>query len=218
MLKVVLLVAAIAAMAVPAHAQLPKPLPFAVVDVRGFYGGLGQDPATAAGLVVLNPAQPVEATDLPKRGPGGVIGLHLYVLRKKNIALGIGGEGVLTQGRATEKDSTGQPTGLVVTQRLQGTSGMVSLNFGHRDGWSYVSAGMGPLAFYSYTGSLRPTEQPPFQMTINLGAGARWFATSHVAFGFDLRFYQTEPQEATPAYPPRQRTQLRVLSGGISIR
>jgi hypothetical protein len=208
--------AAIIAFAVPAHAQLPKPLPVAVVDVRGFYGGLGQDPITAAGLAEILAPTPVTIANFPKRAPGGVIGVHLYLLRKKNIALGIGGEGVLTQGRAIEKDADGEPTGLVVRQRLQGTSGQVSLNFGHRNGWSYLSAGMGPVAFYSYGGNLRPTERPPFQMTINLGAGARWFATEHVAFCFDLRFYQTAA--GSTVIPSAATDAIARVVAGIAIR
>jgi hypothetical protein len=99
-----------------------------------------------------------------------------------------------------------------------GLSGMVSLNFGHRDGWSYVSAGMGPLSFATFQGEQAPALRPPVQMTINLGAGARWFITRHVAFCFDLRFYQTEPEVTTDFYPPRQRTQLRVLSAGVAFK
>ena len=210
----------------PVAAQLPKPLPAVVVDVRGFYGGLGQDPVTANALGDLLSSETAEKdvlpAALPNRAPGGVIGLHVYPLRRK-ITLGVGAEAVLTQGRSVEKEitpvsPTPMPTGFVYRQRLQGISGQVSLNFGHRDGWSYVSAGMGPLAFYTYQGDLRPAESPPFQMTINMGGGARWFAWNRVAFCFDVRFYQTEPEITTAAYPGRQRKQLRVISAGISLR
>jgi hypothetical protein len=33
-----------------------------------------------------------------------------------------------------------------------------------------------------------------------------------------MRFYQTTPQSATTAFPSRQRTQLLIMSAGISIR
>jgi hypothetical protein len=213
----VLLVATIAAFATPARAQLPKPLPVAVIDVRGFYSGLGQDPTTAAGLSEIG--QPVAATDLPRRGLGGVVGVHWYLLRKKNIAVGIGGEAMLARGHAQQKDeTTGEPVGLPITQRFQGTAGLLSLNFGHRDGWSYVSAGMGPLTFNTYQGEQPPAAAPPFKMTIHLAAGARWFASRHFAFCFDLHFYQTKPEIATESYPGRDRANIRVLSAGIAIR
>jgi hypothetical protein len=204
----------------PAAAQLPKPIPAVVFDIRGFYGGLGQDPVTAKELGDILSIVPGEKVilpaSLPNRAPGGVIGLHVYPLRRK-ITFGLGAEAVLTQGRSVEEDAIG-PTGFIYRQRLQGVSGQMSLNFGHRDGWSYLSAGMGPLAFYTYQGDLRPAEPPPFQMTINMGGGARWFAWGHVAFCFDVRFYQTEPEVPTAGYPGRQRKQLRVISAGLSLR
>jgi len=193
-----------------ADAQQPQKLPAVVFDLRGFYSGLGQDPITAGGIG-LPPAS------LPKRGLGGVAGLHVYPLRKK-VSLGLGGEAVLARGTAQEKDEMGQPLNPPVHQQLMGLSGGVSLNFGHRDGWSYLTAGIGPMSFGTYVGDEAPDERPPVQMTINLGGGARWFIGRHVAFSFDLRFYQTEPEVETASYPARQRSQLRVLSAGISIR
>jgi hypothetical protein len=70
MLRTPVFLAIIVVLAVPAHAQLPKPLPFAVVDVR-FYGGLGQDPTTVSGPRRSVPT-PVTAANLPNRAPGGV--------------------------------------------------------------------------------------------------------------------------------------------------
>jgi hypothetical protein len=208
-MRVVLLaVTMLAGVAADAGAQLPRPIPWFVVDVRGFYSGLGQDPVTAADLGIA-------PTMLPARGLGGVVGAHVFVFRGRNIALGLGGEGVIARGRAhsDEDDATGQ----AFQQRLRGVSGVVSLNFGYRDGWSYVSAGIGPLSFATVVVGEEPADGPPSQSTINLGAGARWFASRHVAFCFDLRFYQTEPELRT-AYPGRQRTQIKVFSAGIAIR
>jgi hypothetical protein len=208
-----------------ASAQQREPLPVMVVDIRGFYTGLGQDPITAAGLLPL----PVDPTQLPTRGLGGVGGVHFYPLRWRRLALGLGGEGVLVRARAEtlpddgdddnddDEAVPGEPLP-IVNQRMMGLTGIVSLNFGHRDGWSYVSAGMGPLSLGTYRGDEAPPIRPPMKMTIVLAAGARWFAWRHVAFGFDLRFYQTRPQDATVFYPARQRANLRVLSAGVSFR
>jgi hypothetical protein len=55
-------------------------------------------------------------------------------------------------------------------------------------------------------------------MTINMGGGARWFFTPHVAIGFDVRFYLTRPEDIVEPYPGRQRTRLLILSGGLSFK
>lgn len=196
-----------------AHAQDDKrPIgPFAF-DLRGFYSGLGQDPVTAASLNV-------DKTTLPTRALGGVAGLHLYLVRRSSFAFGIGAEGVLARGHKQEKDAeTGDLIGLPITQRFRGIAPQISLNFGHRQGWSYLSAGMGPLAFSTYQGPNAPGDPPPVKSTINMGAGARWFNTQHLAFAFDLRFYLTRPMEQTVSYPGRQRAKIMVLSAGIAIK
>jgi hypothetical protein len=213
-----LLTTLLVAAAAPVAAQTRRPLPAVVADVRGFYSGLGRDAVTAEGLSVPSSA-------LPARGFGGVAGVHVYPFRGRTMALGFGGELVLARGRAVpeldedDEDDEDDPATarLPINQQIRGFSGTVSLNFGHRDGWSYVSGGMGPLSFATYAGDRRPPDAP-VQMTINFGAGARWFAWRHFAFTFDLRYYQTEPEVATSSYPGRQRQSLRVLSAGVSIR
>ncbi|MEO8483508.1 MAG: hypothetical protein ABI634_14945 [Acidobacteriota bacterium] len=196
-----------------AHAQDDKrPIGHVAFDLRGFYSGLGQDPITATNL-------DVDAATLPTRALGGIAGIHVYVIRRSSFALGLGAEGVLARGRRQEKDAeTGAPVGLPITQRFRSLAPQISLNFGHRQGWSYLSAGMGPLAFSTYLGPNAPGDPPPVKSTINMGAGARWFSTQHVAFAFDLRFYLTRPIEETVLYPGRQRARIMVLSAGIAIK
>lgn len=208
-----LLVLGLVATAAPvAHAQVQQPISPYVIDLRGFYSGLGQDLTTAANLGV-------PAINLPKRGLGGVLGLHVYPLRKKTFALGLGGEFLLARGRAQEKDATtGDPVGLPIEQRVVSLSPQISLNFGHRGGWSYLTAGMGRLSFETFQGTIAPADTPPKKNTINMGGGARWFATSHVAFMFDVRYYLTRPEEIIGPFPGRARNRLRILSAGIAIR
>lgn len=208
-------VAALLTWTTPARAQFAGPLPVVVFDIRGFYSGLGQDPTTAQSVGTDG----VAATILPKRGLGGVAGLNFYLLRGRKVAIGLGAEGLLARGTSQPKDSEGAALGAPVTQKLRGLSGVLSLNFGHRDGWSYVSAGMGPLEFSTprYPG-VPTTTLPPTQMTLNMGGGARWFPKKHIAFGFDFRIYQTQPEVATIDYAGRQRAKLTVLSAGISIK
>lgn len=194
-----------------AHAQPVRPIPPVVVDLRGFYSGLGQDPVTAAGLAL-------QPEDLPGRGLGGIVGVHVYPLRRVGFAFGLGGEAVLARGEAVRVDADGVEVGPPVGQRLRSLSGQLSLNFGRRNGWSYLSAGIGPTSFATFLGSEPPDEPAPRRSTINMGGGARWFSTSHVAFAFDVRFHLTRPEPSTPDYPARQRTRLLILSAGISLR
>ncbi len=208
----VLLVSLLLASAAPALAQQPKPLKPFVFDLRGFYSSLGQDSVTAEQLGV-------SAASMPGRGPGGVAGLHLYPLRRASFALGLGVEGVLARTRKQDKDATtGDPVGLPITQRMRGFAPQLSLNFGHREGWSYLSAGMGSLSLSTYQGPLAPADPPPTKSTINMGGGARWFNSAHLAFCFDVRFYLTRPQDQTVSYPGRQRSRLVVLSAGIALK
>ncbi|MEO7192926.1 MAG: hypothetical protein ABI051_17915 [Vicinamibacterales bacterium] len=197
--------------AVAAHAQRPGPISPFVVDLRGFYSGLGQDPTTAKDLEL-------EPIRLPKRGLGALAGLHVYPLRTRTFALGIGGEGMLVRGRFQLKDTEGKPVDLPAQQRVKSLTGQLSINFGSHDGWSYLTAGMGPMILKTYVGETAPLDPAPSKMTINMGGGARWFASQHLAFTFDVRFYQTRPEVLTPPYPSRQRMRLLILSAGISAR
>ena len=208
----VLSVVSCLALTVPAVAQTRRPLPPIVVDLRGFYSGLGRDLVTADDLLVL-------PDDMPGRALGAVAGVHVYPLRGRSMSLGLGGEAVFARAGAQTTPEDDDETLLpAVNQRLRGLSGMMSLNFGSRDGWSYVSAGMGPLSFATYTGDTPPADAPPSQMTINFGAGARWFAWRRIAFAVDVRFYQTRPEVPSGSYGGRQRASIRVLSAGISVR
>jgi hypothetical protein len=201
----------IVAIGSPAFAQTRERLPLVVADARGFYTPLGRDPLTANDLLVA-------PDELPNRAFGTVTGVHLYPFRGRSIALGLGGEMIYTRGRnVTESEAEDFPP-TIVNQRLFGLSGQLSLNFGHRDGWSYLTGGMGPLSFGTYRNDTAPVESAPKSMTINYGGGARWFAWRHVAFAVDIRFYQTRPEVQTVFYPSRGRSSLRVMSAGISIR
>jgi len=205
--------ALLVAIALPgaAAAQVPSDtrLPLAAADARVFLLGLGQDPVTAEGLGV-----PVSA--LPRRAPGVVGGVHVYPLRLNGFAIGIGGELLLARGVATFEDDAGTTTR--IEQRLQSLAVSASANFGDYDGWSYLSAGMGPLRFESFTGDAAPAEPARRRATINLGGGARWFTTAHLAVGFDVRFYITRSEPATAVHPGRQRDRLLVLSAGLSFQ
>jgi hypothetical protein len=198
------------AAAVPARAQVTYPIPKVVLDARGFTVGFGEDEITAGDLVI-------ELDELPTRGFGGVAGLNVYPFRVGPVTIGATFEALLARGRKAKTDLDGVPIS-TVTRRFQSLSGGVSLNFGHRDGFSYVVVGMGPVLFDTATDTRPAGPASAREMTLNFGGGARWFNTRHFAFGFDVRFYETKPENATLTSPGRERRRLLVLSAGVSIR
>ncbi len=197
------------AMAAPAHAQQTEPLPPFVIDARGAFLLLKQDPVTATTL-------DVSVDDLATHGFGFVVGVQTYPLRGRRIALGLGGELALGRGTRHNFDDDGSELGPEVRRQLQSVSLQVSLNFGHRQGWSYLTGGIGPLAFDTYLGGTLPDR--PRQLSQNYGFGARWFNTPHLAFTLDMRLYLTQPSEPTTIVGGRERRSVTVLSAGISLK
>jgi hypothetical protein len=202
-------------LATPAFAQHKEKIPPFVIDARAAIGLLKQSASTAASLGDLT-GQSIATTDLPSHGLGLSSGVQFYPLRRAGFALGLGGELLLVSASHQATDANNTPTGPAVERRLQNLSAQISLNFGHRDGWSYITGGIGPLAFDTYAKDAMPDGLRP--MTINFGAGARWFSSDHVAFTFDLRFYQTMPADPTLVVAKRDRQPVMVFSAGISIR
>ena len=199
--------------AVPAHAQPPPPKigPF-VVDFRGSLALFGQNEVLAENLEL-------KPTDLPSRGVGFDIAGHWYFLTWRAITFGIGGNLQLSEGVhhivENELKPEIEPTPRVVTQLMTFTP-QLSFNFGTGNGWSYLSGGMSPVrlrvSIDEVAQEIRSTK------TINYGGGGRWFATPHLAFTFDLRFYGMSPLEEDAPFPGLPRMTLLVFSVGISIK
>jgi hypothetical protein len=197
--------------ATPALAQRAGPLPVVVVDARGLLASLGQDSVTAGEL-------DLEAGALPARAWGGVAGLQVYPIRRRSMAIGVGAEALMARTQTQPLDADGAPLGPVIERRLQGFIGTVSINFGTRAGWSYLSGGMGRLTFATFARPLPAGAALPSRSTQHFGGGARWFTRDHLAVGFDVRFYLTRPQTATPAVAGRERMRVVVVAVGISIK
>jgi hypothetical protein len=221
--RAALLAAAILLPALPAHAQDPVPPlppvpiedpigPF-VIDARGVWARFKQDPAIAAPLAV-------PASELPTRGLGLSVGAHVYPLRGRNVALGLGAELLLrARGTRTIPPATeGGPDGPTVVTSMTAFSPQVSLNFGKRNGWSYISGGYGKASFTAELEDLPVGDADGSPSAINYGGGARWFAKKHLAFTFDVRFYSIRAQEGTVTRPAYPAMRLMVLSAGISLR
>ena len=151
---------------------------------------------------------------------------------KKHITLGIGANYLISRGNKVP-DPVALPNDPTVRERFETFGTQLSLNFGTKQGWSYISGGIGSSrrAIQSFpvtsttTGGTTTTTQSDEPLTakgsrsktINYGGGARWFATSHIAFGFDLRWYAVNPSVATATVPVLPRQTLFVANAGISI-
>ena len=183
-----------------------------VVDARMTFPRFKQDAAiaNAIGVGVLN---------LPTRGFGLVFGAHWYPLRVGFMTLGVGGEWVRAHRSKTLNTGTdAAPVNVTTNTRFSTLAPQISFNFGSRDGYSYISGGIGGA---NYTAERADTPLPDPESgskTINYGGGARWFAKKHLAVAFDVRFYAVNPQLATATRPGYPRMTLLAMSAGVAIR
>jgi len=202
--------------AVPAAAQQKEPIGPFVADIRGIFARHKAEPSVANDLGV-------SAANLPPRSIGLAGGVHFYPLRAGKVTFGFGGNFVIGRGSRTldipGADATTTTKGPTVRRHFRTFSPEISLNFGHRNGWSYISGGMlGRSKLYVDLASA-PAAGTAYRSTINYGGGARWFTTDHVALSVDFRWYSVAEQPAVPGGVVFQpRTTLLVLSGGIAIK
>jgi hypothetical protein len=214
MLRIAAIGVIVLAIAVPAAAQQNEPIQKFVVDVRGAFGRHKAEPSVATEL-------DVEPGNLPTRTLGLSGGAHLYPLRAGHITFGIGGNVVFTRGsRSVDvEDAAGTVTTSPTVRRHFTTySPEISLNFGHRNGWSYISGGMFGRSKLYLDRVDDPATVTPYRKTVNYGGGARWFTSNHVAFSVDFRWYSVDEQLATAGSVSQPRTTLLILSGGISLK
>lgn len=167
----------------PAMAQTDPPTttplvvswPRVVVDVRGATGGM---PSEAA----FYPPLP-EDTLVPARGFGFDAGAHVYGGTLGPARLGYGANVLVVRATQTITSAVGR---LVAPQ--------VSFNFGGPRGWSYISGGVGIATISGRltgrAGLIDLEQDSGALMAFNVGAGARWFFLSRMAFTFDLRFHR----------------------------
>jgi hypothetical protein len=205
---------AVFAPAVFAQGPDPEPIGRFAADVRVALPKYPEDPETATALAVT-------IDNLPSRGLGVAAGVNVYPARLgKRVALGVGAEWLMfSRGRKTLDPTTeGGPSGPTVTTRFSVLSPQVSLNFGGRDGWSYVSGGLGWASFTTERDATPVAEADGSTGSINYGGGARWFAREHLAFAFDLRFYRIDPQDAAPGRPAYGGRRMMTFSVGISLK
>ena len=208
------LVVLVLASAVPARAQDPPPrLPIIVIDLQGSIARFPSDDPLLAN------SRGITVTELPGSGFGGQMGVHLYPIRSKSISVGIGGQAIIAQARQTPATEVAKQI-QAVTEEFRSIGGQLSLNFGKGTGWSYLSGGIGRSNWSIIPGEREALETDNEVLkTINWGGGARWFAKSHLAFSFDVRFYTMAA--GTPSLPGKNgspQTRFMVIGAGISIK
>ncbi len=214
----VLAAGAVLVAASTALAQQRDPLPRFSADVRGTSVSLptseGWSPPVPAGVQV------------PARTVGLEAGAHVFVLRFRGGALGVGGTLLIARGKTsppTIQPIPGatppppQPDLPDVSTRLTTWVPQVSLNFGHRNGWSYISAGIGRARVESSiipATVLGPPVDSGWTRTISYGGGARWLIKEHVGFAVDLHWHKLAGVSAIGA----PRVSLMGAGAGVTFR
>ena len=210
------LVALFSLLPVAVSAQQQDPIPLFVVDIRGDFVRHKDEPSVADDLGVTD-------ANVPRHSLGVSGGVHFYPWHLGVVTFGLGGHVVIARGSETpEATDTGSTTPATpfptVLKHFRTIEPEISLNFGHRNGWSYISGGLGRSILYTEREDT-PVSNPPGRQTIHYGAGARWFTNHHVAVSLDFRWYSVAEQLASATGGVAQpRTTLLVLSGGIAIR
>lgn len=204
---------AIAWLPAGASAQEREPLPLFVVDAQGAL------PKLPTGDPVRNP-RGLGQGSLPPWGPGVTLGAHVYPLRGRRMSLGLGASYQRVKGSRSPDAPEGTPAldlGPAVTTRFTAIAPQASINFGHRRGWSYLSAGLGRAALtISRDDALEEVAQNV--STMNWGGGGRWFAKDHLAFSFDVRIHRLPALASSPLSAGHPKMSLLVFSVGISLQ
>ena len=193
----------------PADAQPREPLGGVVADLRALTVSL----PTSLGWTV-----PVSTIDslVPGRGLGAEGGAHLFVGPGRFRRLSVGASGLVAEGRATGADAGGVATPTVAT-RLFAVAPHAALNFGHRDGWSYLSFGAGAASVRSTEGGVADAPAT-WGLAFHYGGGARWFLTEHVALSLDLRFWALTPRPESATRSRAAATTHVAFGAGLSFR
>jgi len=192
----------------------PEHLPIGrfVADARVAFPKFKDDQAIASAIGVTLP-------NLPGRAFGLVAGAHWYPVRLGRVTFGLGGEVLVARrGRTIDTGTEDEPAQTTVNARFSALSPQISFNFGSRDGWSYISGGIGVSTFTTERADAPLPDQESRSKTINYGGGARWFAKRRLALSLDLRFYAVNPQEATSVRPGFPRMTLMAFNVGAAFR
>ena len=193
-------------MAAPATAQTREPLPWFAIDLHAASLGL----PTAEGWI---PDVPATAA-VPDRAWGVSGAATVYPLRLGIFTFGLGAAWSSGKGKSDVPP--------IVRTGVVHILPQLSMNFGHKFGWSYLSAGVGRSRVDSSADAVAATPQiivpAAWNQALNFGGGARWFMRERLGAGFDVRFVKLGSRAATAALPSARRTQMITFSAGISIQ
>jgi hypothetical protein len=204
----------------PAAAQNPERLPWFAVDLHAATVGLPQAEGWVPPLGVT--------TVYPGRNFGVSGAATVYPFRLGIMTFGIGAS-ISTAKASAETEvltGTGATQTVTVTQIVRtGVTNVIpqiSLNFGRKLGWSYISAGVGRTRVTSRADAMGATPEivvpEAWNQAINFGGGARWFMKPRLGAGFDIRFVKLGSRSPTDVLPSAKRTQQWTISAGISIQ
>ena len=209
-------------LAASATAQQREPLPRLAIDLHAASVGL----PTAEGWI---PVPVIGDTPLPGRGWGASGAATLYPFKLGIMTFGFGaavsrgaGKGeALSITTGSGDSATTIVTPVFRTQALN-VIPQVSINFGHKLGWSYLSAGVGVTrinASADATATLPAVILPDtWNQALNFGGGARWFMKRRLGAGFDVRFVKLGSRAASGDIPAARRTQMITFSAGITLQ
>lgn len=188
----------------PAVAQPREPLGGVVVDLRAVTISL---PTAIGWAPIVTSAEAL----VPDRGLGVDAGAHLLVGPGRFRRLSVGATGLVAEGRATGEGA------LTVATRILALAPHAAVNFGHRDGWSYLSGGVGTASVRSTEGGVADAPAT-WGLAFHYGGGARWFVREHLAVSLDLRFWALTPRPATTTRPGGAATTRVAFGAGVSFR
>ena len=202
-----------------ALAQEREPLPWFVIDLHAASVGL----PTAEGWI---PAVSGD-TPIPDRAWGPALAATVYPIRAGIVTFGFGAAFSTAQGKSDSLEII-EGSGATATTRITPTVRsrvtnlipQVSINFGHKLGWSYLSAGVGRTKVDSRADYVGAQVIVPaiWSQALNFGGGARWFMKPRLGAGFDVRFVKLGSRGSTPTVPSARRTQMITFSAGITIQ
>jgi hypothetical protein len=166
---------------------------------------------------------------LPGRNWGVAVGGTIYPFRLGPITFGVGASITTAKGKGESLTIvTGSGANAItrvtpiVRTGITNVAPQLSMNFGHKLGWSYISAGYGRSKVTSSADALGTTPEDivpaAWNAALNFGGGAKWFMKPHLGAGFDVRFVKLSSRSATDTLPSAKRTQLWNISVGISIQ
>jgi hypothetical protein len=204
----------------PAFAQTAERIPWFAIDLHAATVGLPQ----AEGWVPVVPAD----SELPGRNWGVVVGGTVYPVKLGLVTFGVGASMMSAKGTGASTLTTGSGS-TSTTKNLQvvhtgitSLAPQLSMNFGKKLGWSYLSLGLGRSKVSSRSDALGATPgrtvPEAWNSALNFGGGAKWFMKKHLGAGFDARFVKLASRSPSGVLPSAKRTQLWNISAGISIQ